>query len=119
MSSPAFRSRNGRRGSGWSQPAGGTNISRSTGVEPYTGNEAALGFDLASNAARSETLETARDSGAMVASSAFKLVQDEGIKLGFLIFAPVYQNGHPPAIPEQVGDEIEGGDPGDAESPIP
>ena len=77
-------------------------------VEPYTGNEAALGFDLASNAARSETLETARDSGAMVASSAIKLVQDEGIKLGLLIFAPVYQNGHPHGTTEQRRENLAG-----------
>ena len=64
-------------------------------VEPHAGNEAALGFDVASNPARREALEASRDGGGFVASSAIRLLQDEEIALGLLIFAPVYRNGYP------------------------
>ena len=37
-------------------------------VEPYEGNELALGYDLASNATRLEALEASRDSGEWLAS---------------------------------------------------
>ena len=50
-------------------------------VEPLEGNEAAVGFDLASNPARLETLERARDTGALVVTRRIRLVQETG---GFL-----------------------------------
>ncbi|WP_426547505.1 CHASE domain-containing protein [Dapis sp. BLCC M126] len=60
-------------------------------VEPYQGNEKALGFDLSSNANGLEALEKARDSGEAIATAKIKLVQKtEGIN-GFLIFQPIYQ----------------------------
>ena len=77
-------------------------------VEPHAGNEAALGFDLASNPARREALEASRDGGGFVASSAIKLVQDEGIKLGLLVFAPVYRNGYPHETTEQRRENLAG-----------
>ena len=64
-------------------------------IEPYAGNEAALGFDLGSNEARLEALNRARDSGEMVATSRITLVQETGDQYGFLVFAPIYQNGAP------------------------
>ena len=64
-------------------------------VEPYRGNEAALGFDLGSNAARRAALEQARDTGGMAASQRIKLVQEKGDQYGFLVFAPVYRRGAP------------------------
>lgn len=44
-------------------------------VEPYQGNEGALGFDLASNPVRLAALEQARDTGEVVASASINLVQ--------------------------------------------
>jgi len=64
-------------------------------VEPYHGNEAALGFDLGSNPARRTALEEARDTGSMAASRRIKLVQEKGDQYGFLVFAPVYRRGGP------------------------
>ena len=62
-------------------------------LEPYEGNEAALGFDLASNPVRMEALNEARDTGQMVATARITLVQETKNQFGFLVFAPVYRNG--------------------------
>lgn len=62
-------------------------------VEPLRGNEAALGFDLASNRARLSALEKARDTGTPAATERITLVQDTGDDFGFLVFLPVYERG--------------------------
>lgn len=64
-------------------------------VEPYAGNEIALGFDLASNPVRREALYQARDTGRMTASARITLVQETGDQFGFLVFSPIYHNGAP------------------------
>ena len=64
-------------------------------VEPYKGNEAALGFDLASNSTRLEALNLSRDTGKMTATARIKLVQERGAQSGLLIFQPVYQKNVP------------------------
>lgn len=69
-------------------------------VEPLTGNEAALGFDLASNEIRRKSLEQARDSGKPHATARIKLVQEKSSRHGFLIFLPIY-NGHPNNVSER------------------
>ena len=65
-------------------------------LEPLAGNEAALGFDLASSPTRLAALEKARDTGQVVASAKINLVQGGGARPGVLIFAPFYRAG--PAI---------------------
>ncbi|OIR00846.1 signal transduction histidine-protein kinase BarA [mine drainage metagenome] len=62
-------------------------------VEPYKGNEKALGFDLASNPTRRAALEGAAASGQLLATARVTLVQETGDQYGFLVFRPVYQNG--------------------------
>jgi len=62
-------------------------------VEPYEGNEAALGFDLGSERLRRQALASARDSGRMVASPRITLVQEKARQYGFLVFLPVYRQG--------------------------
>ena len=62
-------------------------------VEPYEGNEIALGFDLASNPTRLEALNRSRDTGKMTATARITLVQETRRQLGFLIFLPVYRKG--------------------------
>ncbi len=64
-------------------------------VEPLTGNEAALGFDLGSSPARMAALEQARDSGEAVATARITLVQETGDQYGFLYFAPIYRKKAP------------------------
>lgn len=68
-------------------------------VEPYVGNERALGFDRGSNATRLAALDHARASGREVATARITLVQESGEQYGFLIFIPIYLDG---AAPETV-----------------
>ena len=66
-------------------------------VEPYEGNEIALGFDLASNPTRLEALNKSRDTGEAVATARITLVQEQTDQFAFLVFLPIYQNGSPMA----------------------
>ena len=61
-------------------------------VEPYTGNEKALGFDLASDATRRAALEEAYATGSPVATNRIRLIQETGDQYGFLVFLPVYDH---------------------------
>lgn len=68
-------------------------------IEPYSGNEAALGFDVYSNPARRTAMDVARDSGEPVATPRIKLVQEQGSQAGVLVFLPLYTSGDiPPDI---------------------
>jgi diguanylate cyclase (GGDEF)-like protein/PAS domain S-box-containing protein len=60
-------------------------------VEPYRGNEAALGFDLSSNPTRDASLSLARDTGRITATPRISLVQETANQPGFIVFAPVYR----------------------------
>ena|GEM_PF-2301152 len=62
-------------------------------VEPYKGNEIALGFDDASAFDRLETLEVARKTGEIRATARITLVQETGSQFGFIVFAPIYRKG--------------------------
>ena len=64
-------------------------------VAPYKGNEAALGFDLASNPTRLQALDAARASGEPTATARITLVQEDAQQFGFLIFSPVYETAEP------------------------
>lgn len=77
-------------------------------VEPYKGNEVALGFDLASDPRRREALNLSRDTGRMIASAPITLVQEVADQLGFLVFAPVYRKGMPADTVEQRRRGLEG-----------
>jgi len=77
-------------------------------VEPYKGNEIALGFDLASNPVRRETLDQSRDTGLMVASARITLVQETGDQFGFLVFLPIYREGAPAGSVAQQRQHLEG-----------
>ena len=70
-------------------------------VEPYATNEAALGFDLATNPARREALTRARDTGDIVATARVVLVQEKIGQYGFLLFDPLYRKGASLNTPEQ------------------
>ena len=77
-------------------------------VEPYKGNELALGFDLASNPTRQEALNFSRESGELVASARITLVQETTSQFGFLVFHPIYRKGAPTASPEQRRENLRG-----------
>ncbi|NNG01473.1 MAG: PAS domain S-box protein [Desulfobacteraceae bacterium] len=68
-------------------------------VEPYAGNESAMGFDLSSNPVRRAALLEAVDSAGPTASARVSLVQSSGKNSGILFFLPVYASGHRPSEP--------------------
>ncbi len=70
-------------------------------IEPVSGNEQAIGFDLASEPERRKALNTARDEGRIVATSWLSLVQDSHKQPGFLLLIPVYEKGQIPVSVEQ------------------
>jgi CHASE1-domain containing sensor protein len=65
-------------------------------IEPYPGNEPALGFDVASDPVRREALGRACDTGAPIASGWIALVQAGGDRSGIAIYLPIYRSGSPP-----------------------
>jgi diguanylate cyclase (GGDEF)-like protein/PAS domain S-box-containing protein len=58
-------------------------------LEPYFGNENALGFDVSSNSVRKEALTKAESSGQILATARIKFVHDNN-GFSFLVFAPIY-----------------------------
>ena len=60
-------------------------------VEPMAGNEAAIGFDLASNPTRRAALNEAERTAEPVATARIRLVQESGDQFGFLVFVPVFR----------------------------
>lgn len=70
-------------------------------VAPYTGNEKALGFDLASDQVRLAALRSSAESGQLAATSRVKLVQEVSDQYGFLVFLPIYRRGRKPASIEE------------------
>ena len=70
-------------------------------VSPYEGNEAALGFDLASNPIRLQALDSARASGDMIATVPITLVQEDESQFGFLVFSSVYETSASASSQEQ------------------
>lgn len=63
-----------------------------TFLEPWQTNEAALGYDLASDETRRIALQRARDTGEKAATGRIQLVQDRAEnQYGFLVFLPVYR----------------------------
>lgn len=65
-------------------------------IEPLATNQAALGFDLASEERRLKALLEARDSGRLVATAGIRLVQEPENQQGFLVFSALY-GGQPTA----------------------
>lgn len=60
-------------------------------IEPYLSNKEALGFNIASNPARLNAIEQARDTGLAVITERIKLVQDKEEKFGYLLLKAIYQ----------------------------
>lgn len=77
-------------------------------LEPFAGNEPALGFDLASTPERREAIERARATGVESASAPIELVQGPSGSSGFVVVAPVTNE---PGAP-RAGGPAERGDAG-------
>jgi len=59
-------------------------------VEPLRHNEAAFGYDVASEPRRRAALERARDTGLPTATAPVRLVQEPASQQGFLVAQPLY-----------------------------
>ena len=59
-------------------------------VEPYIGNEAALGLDLGADPISLEALQRARDSGRQTVSGRIRLGDGHVDQFGFSVFEPIY-----------------------------
>ncbi len=70
-------------------------------VEPYKGNESALGYDLYSNEIRREAINRARDTGEITTTARITLIQEQGNQYGVIAVMPLYHKG----LPHQTLDE--------------
>lgn len=70
-------------------------------IEPYQGNEAALGYDIASETIRKQSTERAFLSGKLTATATIKLVQESEQQAGVLILLPIYHLDQPIETVEQ------------------
>ena len=70
-----------------------------TYLQPISGNERALGYDLTSDSIRRTALQTARDTGSVAASGRIRLVQENKNQFGFLVFLPLYESQ---AVPDSA-----------------
>ncbi|MEI7752757.1 MAG: CHASE domain-containing protein, partial [Candidatus Omnitrophota bacterium] len=77
-------------------------------LEPHERNEAAFGFDLASEPVRRAAMEKSRDTGQPAATPPLELVQGEKQKTGVLIFMPVYAKELPRRTVEQRRKSLKG-----------
>lgn len=77
-------------------------------LEPLNGNEAAMGFDLASNVRPKSALDRAADSGQQVATASITLVQGTESQPGILVFDPIYGQNSNPEISELQREKLKG-----------
>ena len=60
-------------------------------LNPVSGNESSLGFDIASNLAHKKAMDRSRDSGLATSTKPVPLIQGNTKQLGFLVLLPVYK----------------------------
>ena len=77
-------------------------------IYPTKGNEAAIGFDLASNPSRLAILNRARDTGELQFTQRLTLVQETGNSYGILVVVPIYNVINIPKSIAERQDEIRG-----------
>jgi CHASE1-domain containing sensor protein len=77
-------------------------------VEPYRGNETALGLDLSSEPIRRDALERSRNIAASVVSGPVTLIEADRGREGLLFFHPVYRKGSPDGSPAERRSHLEG-----------
>ncbi|MFT5207894.1 MAG: PAS domain S-box-containing protein [Candidatus Omnitrophota bacterium] len=62
-------------------------------IEPLSGNESAIGFDIASNKDRLAAIHQAREKKAVIATSRINLVQEKNaLSFGILVLNPIYHD---------------------------
>ena len=70
-------------------------------IEPYKGNEDALGYDVYSQPQRRLALDLSRDIGRAVATERITLIQESGTQAGVLVFVPIYNSEKTPDSPAE------------------
>ena len=60
-------------------------------MEPYKGNEKALGYDLSSNQVRNEALQRSIRTSKPQATAGIKLVQENSDEMAVLLFSPIFK----------------------------
>lgn len=65
-------------------------------IEPFDRNKAAHGVDSYSQGNNDEVMDSSRDSGAVLATEAFTLVQDTPDQPSIVIYHPIYNHSGPP-----------------------
>lgn len=60
-------------------------------LEPFKGNENALGFDLGSEQKRLKAMTSSKETGDIIASEPIQLVQSENKDNSMIIFQPIYK----------------------------
>jgi signal transduction histidine kinase/CHASE1-domain containing sensor protein len=79
-----------------------------TYIEPWAGNEAALGLDIASVPDHREAVQQARDTGQPTATGRLSLVQEPDRASGLLIFLPLYGPARQQATLEERRQHLHG-----------
>ncbi|MDQ7787746.1 MAG: PAS domain S-box protein [Thermodesulfovibrionales bacterium] len=59
-------------------------------VEPLTGNEAILGYDMGSEAKRRTAMETAARTGLITATDSIALLEEKETQKGIIVFRPIF-----------------------------
>ncbi len=77
-------------------------------IEPYQGNEVALGYDVNSDELRREAIDRATDTGEIATTALITLVQERANQHGILAFLPVYRKDAPHQTLEQRRRNISG-----------
>lgn len=77
-------------------------------TEPMEKNHKALGYDSYSRSTSRPTMEQARDTGTILASAPFSLVQDQQAALTTILYLPVYQAGPTPTTVAQRREKLAG-----------
>lgn len=77
-------------------------------MEPLSGNEDALGFDIASDPELIHSMNLSGNSGRIIATQRLKFGNDQHDKSGFVVFVPVYRKGAPTGSIEERRENLEG-----------
>ena len=70
-------------------------------LHPLEGNEAAFGYDIASDLVRREGIAKAFSTGQITVTAPIRLVQESEDQFGVLMLRPVYKSGAVPPTPEE------------------
>ncbi|MET0115873.1 MAG: HD domain-containing phosphohydrolase [Sedimenticola sp.] len=77
-------------------------------IEPLEGNEAALGFDLASEKTRRQAIQRTIEKGEFSVSGRITLVQEKAEQYGVLAFFPVHRHMHGPSENDHIHQDLLG-----------